>query len=514
MQIKVIITMILSVLLSSGSFFLDDYLTEKLNNNHYSKDDLSYGLMLKLDAAYKIKLTELELGTESWLNYGKVLAKGNGQISKKIADYYFQQGEFETSIIWYQQAIKLLDYSAALPLAKAYFIQNKLALAHKTLENVKSLSATDVLFAIELAIAQGDTFSIAKYIDMLSSSEIGKTLVDKIIKYQVLSGANINQTFNNANYSLNELQNKALLSEQSCPTSIQLYATTLADLDQLSEFIKQFKQYPLNEYLCLSQPKYIPIKQLHCHHNKTKAIKCDEGTWQSFTQHLNTRYIGLLYPHGGANVHLGILYIDREDTFDVFSHEITHLLGFVDEYPLVTNHPRCHQTQTAMFAQNIAVLDKKYYGDKKEIRNNIIKSIPWGEKIKPTTPILTFPVNLKNELLNTFVKENTWLLGTPNTYKGEYGVFNADTCNEGSFRSYKPLKRITQLQYYQVEFPNQYLDLLANNWYEYLMPSFHYNIALSLLVKGDLVEGRTWLLKSASMESKSARKLKILQAKF
>ena len=510
MPIKVIIIMSLSILLSSGKFSLDDYLTDKLNGNDYSKDQLTYALTLKLDAAYKIKFTEAKRGGEPWLNYAKLLAKDNSQISKEIADYYFQQGELNTSVIWYQQAVKLSDASAVLPLAKVLFAQNKLGLARAVLEKVKNLSLTQMHFSIELAISQGDLFYIAKNLHKLTSSAIGKTLLTKISQYKIGTGININEPVTKGNYLSSELKNEVLLPNKSCPTSMQLLATTLADLQKLSEFKKKFEKNPLNQYLCLSKPTYISINQLYCDHNENSAIKCDEGTWQTFAQNINTRYIGLLYPYGGANVHLGIMYIDREDPFDVFSHEITHLLGFVDEYPLDKEHPKCYQVQTVMFAQNIAVLKKEYYGNRKTVRHNILKSIPWANKIKLLTPILTS----KNESLTKSIDNNRWVLGTPEEYRGEYGVFNADTCNAGDFRSYKPLQKITQLQYYQVDFPDQYLDLLSANGHKYLMPSFHYNIAMSLLINGSIENGRTWLLKSASMETKKARKIKILQAKF
>lgn len=40
---------------------------------------------------------------------------------------------------------------------------------------------------------------------------------------------------------------------------------------------------------------------------------------------------------GKANVHNGIMYLDQQDTYDVFVHELAHFSGFVDEYPLSTD---------------------------------------------------------------------------------------------------------------------------------------------------------------------------------
>ena len=35
---------------------------------------------------------------------------------------------------------------------------------------------------------------------------------------------------------------------------------------------------------------------------------------------------------GKANVHNGIMFIDRQDSYDVFINELAHFAGFIDEY--------------------------------------------------------------------------------------------------------------------------------------------------------------------------------------
>jgi hypothetical protein len=503
--------MSVSILLSSGSFFLDNYLTEKLQKNHYSEDELTYALNLQLDAAYQIKLAQHAFGTDLWLKYAKKIAKSDGEISKKLAEHYFHQGQIDTSILWYRQAIKFLDSSAILPLAKLYFRSDQLELARKILASDKSQLLANLPLAIEVAIAQGDLIFIAKNLHRLSASKIGKTLLAKIKQYKILSG--INETNNEQRYISNELQSATLIpiQKKSCRIRLQLFATTLDDLYKLSQFKKQFSQHPLNEYICLNEPKYVQFDQLNCDNDKTNAIKCDEDVWQMLTKNFESRYIGLLYPDGGANVHSGIMYFDRNDTFDIFSHEITHLLGFVDEYPLVEEHPKCQQIQTTKFAHNIVVLPKIHYGEKTNVRREILKNIPWAKQIKYSTPILTRILTSTN---NPIANKYKWLIGTPQKYEGEFGVFNADTCNSSDFQSFKPLGVMTQLEYSEIQFPKQYVALLESNRHKYLMPSFHYNVALSLLLKGDLKQGRAWLLKSASLENNNGRKTKILQAKF
>lgn len=515
--------MSLSVLLSSSSFFLTDYLTNKLQSAQYSKHDLAYGLAVKLDAAYKIRLNQLEIagehGSELWLKFAIKLAIVDGETNVELAEYYLDKNEISQSIRWYKQAIELSNMNAVLPLAKLYFDNNEIELARKTLAASSYKSVENIVFSVKVAIAQGDLLFVAQNLRKIAIDVQGQELLRKINLYKILSSNSLDEDKFSSNnlYQLKQTDNFIQVDNISCPTSLQVFATSLADLEKISQFNEQFAQHPLNDYICLAEPKYVSIKNVHCDHEKMSAIRCDESKWQFLTNNTEARYLGLLYPYGGANVHLGMLYFDRADSFDVFSHEVTHLLGFVDEYRLSDNHPKCQQVQTEMFAQNIVVLNKNYIGKRDVIRREVLKNIPWAEKIKASTPILinidylnqTPSINEKNDEL-----EHEWLLGTPSEYQHEFGLFTADTCIAENYRTFKPLTKITQLEYNQVEFPREYLGLLTTHWQRYLMPSYHYNVALSLLIKGDIELGRAWLIKAVSMESSDVRKLKILQMKF
>ena len=518
MRIKIIIIMSLSILLSSSSFFLVDYLNEKLNNGQYNDEELAYALELKLDAAYRVKLLLLEANIASniepnrqlWLGYANKLAKRDGHVSLKLAEYYLNQGQISKGISWYQQAVNLKEQRAVLPLAKLYFENDQLEPARKTLFQTQVKSTENLLLAVEVAIAQGDILFIHKQLERLKVTDKGQLLLAKIRQYQILANDDV----------VTVTDNKAKhLTSRSCKTSLQLFATTLADLERVTQFKQKFTDHALSEYLCLTEPKYVPINKLNCEHNKDNAITCEEGVWQSVAENINTNYLGLLYPYGGANVHLGILYFDRQDAFDVFSHEVSHLLGFVDEYPLAKDHPRCRQVQNEMFAQNIAVIDKYYYGKRAKVRREVLKTVSWAKMIKTSTPIL-MPVEvlhnkkLKKDDNKGRYQESAWLLGTPKTFKNEVGIFNADTCQTTKYRAYKPLSTASQLQYYQLSFPAEYFKLLSEQNGQFYMPSFHYNIAMSLLSTDEFEQGKSWLMKAIEFEDINARKLKVLQGKF
>ena len=125
--------------------------------------------------------------------------------------------------------------------------------------------------------------------------------------------------------------------------------------------------------------RYIPINELDCNNDPQKAITCNEVQWELRAKTINTRYVGLMLPEGGANVHLGMLYFDAQDSVDVFAHEISHLLGFVDEYALTPEHSICQQPQKEIFSQNISVLKNRYQGNRKEVRVKVLKQLAWAE---------------------------------------------------------------------------------------------------------------------------------------
>ena len=301
---------------------------------------------------------------------------------------------------------------------------------------------------------------------------------------------------------------------ETCQNNLQLFATTLADLEQISFLRKQFKKSPLSSFICIEVPLYVPMIKLSCSHEKTQAIICDESMWQSIAKSVDSRFLGLLYPFGGANVHFGILYFDRADNIDILTHEILHLLGFIDEYPLPESHSLCQKSLQEMFSHNIVVLDKLYKGNKKEIRTKILQQIPWAKKIKSSTPILSKVALLPDINSENIDNASIWQLGTPKLFEDDIGVFNADSCESQSFRAFKPVFKRTQLLYYETPLPSEYLAFLSNKPQQFLMPSFHYNIAMALFRNDNMAEGKKWLLKAVNFESNENRRMKVLRAQF
>ena len=121
----------------------------------------------------------------------------------------------------------------------------------------------------------------------------------------------------------------------------------------------------------------------------------------------------------------------------------------------------------------------------------MLSSIAWGSLIADTTPVLQRVTNNLDTLFDKNIMSITWKVGTPDMYKHVLGIFPAETCdnalivetlpfkNAVDFNAYKPLKEYTHLQYSSYDFPKHYENILALAPKAYIMPSFHYNIALA-----------------------------------
>lgn len=465
---------VLLAALPTSSFFLTPYLTKIIVNNDHTEAQLNFaikqGNITALNSAWQQSL----LYSEQWLLLAKKLAKTQGKPAYQLALYYKNKAgsEDKKTIFWYKNAIRLQYQPASIALAQYYFQDNKLTEAQALLsllaiESIGELAVKAVILNINIAINQGDTQAVNELLhhhtDLLQTTTLGKRLLADIKIYQVQM--NMNKVVHVSR------------SLPSCDNSIQLFATNLKHLKYLNSMLLSFKEYSISHAVCFAPIRYMPIHAIDCSNNPNAAIICDELNWQLWAKTINTRYVGLMLPKGGANVHLGILYIDAQDTVDIFAHEITHLLGFVDEYALPSEHITCQAAQEKIFSPNIAVLKKRYQGNKEDIRYRILKQLAWAKYIKNTTPIL--------HAVTTAEGEKFWELGTPDSFAGEVGLFYAKTCSLSSaklddeFSAFKGVLQRTKLQYFSLKFPALYEKLVSENLTEYRMPSFHYNIALA-----------------------------------
>lgn len=572
--------------LSSSSFFLSKYLTEKIESKNYSGAQLAHALNNNNIAALIVHENMAERGSKNWIKLNQELAKNEGASALKLGEWYLHLAKSEAThtisntslnalgnlsinvsgntlsdtltppinnksikmaILWFEQGIRLHSKKALYALANLYFHQGNIVKAEELLTHKldyipkNSDEITLLLLRIKIAIHQGDVEFVDKNVAKLRDFSLLfpnlnvdiNDLLSDIYKFNVLGvrkGSKRQEVSPNEqqlnNYTANYSQ---ALNATSCFTSLQLFATNLKHLHHLERLIKSFKvQKMLGSYVCFTPPRYISTTLLKCNIVKDKAVTCNESGWQAVAETINTRHVGLLLNKGGANVHLGMLYFDSGDSLNVFSHEVSHLLGFVDEYPLVNGHEKCQKEQTKPFAHNLVVLKEFYQGEQKALRLKILANIPWADKIKDNTPILQ-----KSE---SHLSQH-WRIGTPESYSNEVGLHNAESCNnysveqrdsnnyslstnkpnsdlQSKFSAFKPMKIQTQLRYFDKEFPLEYISFLKNNPSRFVMPSFHYNIAFALFQEGQIKKAKYWLEQAALWETSPAKKALILRGGF
>ena len=521
------LSIILLTGLSTSSFFLPDFLTHIIEENEHTASQLSFALSRDNEAALLISLQQSKYGSDHWQKLAKKLAKTNGKISYELADFLMNNKhqddtvslQSDQAILWYQQAIRLNYGKASIALAELFFRQDKPYEAQKLLakfevmtlspyqRNGDSLAAIILLTKIAISIGNVELVKSLhkKFSTLLQTDEMGISLLSAIEKYQILS--TVNETAGNSeNY------------EAICPNSIQMFATNLIHLQHAESLVGQFKKQPLNDAVCFTPIRYIPLSFLSCSLSKKSAILCDESKFDKVAESITSRYIAVMLPKGGANVHFGVLYFDAQDNIDVVEHEISHLLGFIDEYPLVKGHVKCRASQEKIFSQNVTVLKTRYKGERSAIRAKVLKQIAWAEQVKESTPILhSNQLNLRDGRLQ---KSQYWQLGTPKGFEQDVGLFRAETCDsnsdtqQGFISAFKPLSSRTKLQYNALEFPQEYITLIQQNSAQFLMPSFHYNIALAYYQQGNLTQSKRWLKQAASWENEESRRVKVRKGDF
>lgn len=495
------------VTIPSGSFFLSTYLNKAIDTNNISENELSIALALKLPKAYKRMLSTVEYGSSSWLLYAQKLALVDGGYALKLASFYQIEENTDKAIFWYKKAIKLNQTIASIKLAEYYFEQGKYEQAKSLLVTHNNKEALSLL--VEIAIIEGDIEYVKQ--NLPSLKRLGESRLLRLIDhYEII---NVFDSFNQNGQQKLISQNKFSANNAHCENSVQLLATNLDNLQHAESLIHQAERHALYPFFCFEQPKYIPKHWLVCNEGASNAIECDESILDKFGGFITSRYVGFVLDQGGANVNNGIMYLDRNDNVNVFTHELSHLLGFVDEYALPKKHRICQSAQSDMFSHNVVVLPTTFRGNKNSVLNELSKQVPWWKHINNKPRLVT--VNKDEWRLDTSNTIESISTNTQNSQKLGVGLYLADTCHQANAKAYKPILHVTQLQYNEEAFPSLYLALTHENTNRFSMPSFHYNVAKALINKGQDLKGMKWLSHALSRERiGSAKYQKIKQGDF
>jgi hypothetical protein len=459
---KNLISLVIVILLSLF-FFIADY-REKIANAEITRQQLSLLETFDVFTNTDERLVKLLANgnNQAWLHLAKYHADTSANTAYQLGEYFLNLQQVVAAQLWYQEAIRQQHNGARLALSNIYFDRQQYAdikpLLLPILTDEKALA-----LLYELALYQGDLGFIHAYKSKLAQGS-NALLFNELDFFSVFS-QKVEQATNKQNIEQISAQNSA------CSVDVQLFATNLAGLRHGQQLMSSFKHHKLAKYICLQTPIYIAENTVNCQHLATEKISCNASVWMSRTD-INTRYLGVIVEQGKANVDNGIMYLDQQDNLDVLVHELSHFIGFVDEYPLPKQHQKCQEFQQAPFAHNLVVIADFYQGERDMLRAGILSQVPWRSLIKDSTPILS-------------KHQQGWKLATPIEYKNEIGLFTAASCHINSVtQAFKPLYHRTKLEYFELAFPEKYLNIMTLAPKQYLMPSYHFNMSRDLTVEG------------------------------
>lgn len=493
-----IIFLSLLVLLPSSSFSIYKYIDKRISDGIASTYEVDLAALASRSIALKYQVENTEVGSPQWLTAINSLARKDIDSAYMLSQFYRFNNK-DSYYYWLNVAAEGQHARALSELAANYYHKGEYRQVLKILNGHKK--SDDVIKSIYLKslLALGQTKNIQDILQSISDKHLKEELSDALFKYQVFP------TKRRLELILpNIKENKYLATKtstgQQCYKNITLVATNFEDLVYLDKTKVRLSAHPLSQYLCVDDVVYRKLPSLACTDEKNSPIMCDESRWREYEGNIGTDYLGVLLPKGGANTHYGIIYFDRQDTFQVITHELSHLLGFVDEYQLSDSHNACQYPLGAK-GLNISLLSTFFpkpinesYGSPKqlELRRSIISQLAWGDIIDEETPIM------KNV-------GNKWVLGTPSAYQKSIGLFPSETCQLDAVSSFKPTNRLTSLRHTDVATPKAYYSILESSRHDFSMPSYHYNVALSLFRAGNKQEAQKWLGLALSVSSMNSR---------
>ena len=136
------------------------------------------------------------------------------------------------------------------------------------------------------------------------------------------------------------------VAHKKCSQTLLFVVGQVESLEQAEQFKQKFtaderlKRLPI----CIRPTLWFAPDKLACSSSEVAIMASEEATNQRIScdlgllaEDLEEQYfthLVMFAEQGKANVHNGIMYLDQQDDYNVFVHELAHFVGFVDEYPL------------------------------------------------------------------------------------------------------------------------------------------------------------------------------------
>jgi hypothetical protein len=217
----------------------------------------------------------------------------------------------------------------------------------------------------------------------------------------------------------------------SCALYLQPVLSTKQSAIQWQQLQQQWRQdAQLSSLpLCFRAPVFIDSQLLACSEHSSKRIACNADALTTVVSQGQATQILVLAGQGGASYNNGWLQLPETANLPLLRHEISHLFGFIDEYPL-----------SPVIASSECIAGRM-------------------------TPNLLFS---KDDLPAYLAK---WQLNA-----NEVQLTPVDACQHTSAQAYRVVEPDSHLQHYELAMPDLYLRLIRKQLAqpEQLMPVAYY----------------------------------------
>lgn len=189
--------------------------------------------------------------------------------------------------------------------------------------------------------------------------------------------------------------------------------------------------------LCFAKPILVDARALNC--SQAGRLKCNSQPLEPLALSINHRLWLLLAGEGGANYQHGLVSAPVNANWGLLSHELSHAMGFLDEYPL-----------SAEVARTVC---------------------------QPGT--LSSNVLFAKEDVQRFTKH--FALG-----QDDIVLTEIETCRQIGLAAWRPVAALTNLQHHEYPLPDLYLTVMAKQLRQMELAPIHYLLAMKAKERGDL----------------------------
>lgn len=123
-----------------------------------------------------------------------------------------------------------------------------------------------------------------------------------------------------------------------CGIQLQPVATSLSSMRKIRGFISRYQDDKRLSGLsmCFNDPIWVEPDTLSCSANwrGSQRLGCNLNALDNVLEPNVFTHLLVVADRGKANVNQGVIYLDLADNYHVLVHELAHLVGFIDEYPL------------------------------------------------------------------------------------------------------------------------------------------------------------------------------------